>query len=80
MKIGVTSHEEKIGTILYMAPEQIQSKSYSKKIDIYSAGIILYWMLVGYHPLYITQSEYPDDVRTLKMKVAAIGPNQWFYP
>ena len=37
-------------------------------------------MLVGYHPLYITQSEYPDDVRTLKMKVAAIGPNQWFYP
>lgn len=37
-------------------------------------------MLVGYHPLYITQSEYPDDVRTLKMKVAAIGPDMWYYP
>ena len=37
-------------------------------------------MLVGFHPLYIANSEYPDDVRTLKMKVAAIGPEKWFYP
>lgn len=37
-------------------------------------------MLVGFHPLYITNCEYPDDVRTLKMKVAAIGPDKWFYP
>ena len=36
------AHEDKIGTILYMAPEQISSKIYSKKIDIYAVGIIIY--------------------------------------
>lgn len=80
-KFGVKStHEEKIGTVLYMAPEQISSKSYSKKIDIYSAGITLYYILVGYHPLYINGQMLPDSSQTLKMKVAAIEPNQWHYP
>jgi serine/threonine protein kinase len=36
------SHEDKIGTALYMAPEQIQGKKYGKKIDLYAAGIIMY--------------------------------------
>lgn len=53
-KYGVKdNHEEKIGTVLYMAPEQISSKSYSKKIDMYAVGVILYWMLCGHHPLYV---------------------------
>ena len=47
------THEEKVGTALYMAPEQISSKKYGKKIDIYAAGIVMYTMLVGYHPLYL---------------------------
>lgn len=80
-KYGVKdNHEEKIGTVLYMAPEQISSKSYSKKIDMYSVGIILYWMLIGHHPLYIRGPIFPDSSLTLKMKVASIGPNDWIYP
>jgi serine/threonine protein kinase len=60
------THEEKIGTILYMAPEQISSQSYSKKIDMYAAGIVLYQMLIGGHPLYITGSIMADNAYTLK--------------
>jgi len=40
----------------------------------------MYWMLVGYHPLYIHTSMFPDSSQTLKMKVAAIGPHEWHYP
>lgn len=35
------SHTERVGTRLYMAPEQMNSRNYSKKVDIYATGIIL---------------------------------------
>lgn len=80
-RVGVKlTHEEKIGTVLYMAPEQISSQSYSKKIDIYAAGISLYFMLVGYHPLYIQGGILNDNSYSLKQKVAAIEPEKWHYP
>ncbi len=36
---------EKMGTLLFMAPEQSKSFSYGKKIDIWAVGIIMYMML-----------------------------------
>ncbi len=32
------------GTLLYMAPEQIDTNKINKKVDIYSLGLILYEM------------------------------------
>ena len=41
------------GTLSYMAPEQISNKTYSKAVDIWSVGIILYMMLnKGKNPFY----------------------------
>jgi serine/threonine protein kinase len=74
------AHEEKIGTVLFMAPEQISSNSYSKKIDMYAAGIVLFFMLAGHHPLYITGGILSDNSHTLKQKVANIEPEKWNYP
>ena len=41
------------GTYLYMAPEQIEKRLYSKEVDVWSVGIILYMLLnEGKHPFY----------------------------
>lgn len=63
-----------------MAPEQISSQKYSKKVDLYAAGITLYTLLVGFHPLYVTGGTLADNTYSLKQKVATIKPEQWEYP
>ena len=47
---------------------------------MYAAGVTLYYMLVGCHPLYITGVMLADNSQTLKQKVAAIEPEKWHYP
>ena len=42
------------GTFLYMAPEQIEKKSYSQTVDVWALGIILFMLLNnGKHPFYM---------------------------
>ena len=56
--LSIDSFESKFkllncGTITYMAPEQISSKRYTKSVDIWSVGIILYRLLnKGKNPFY----------------------------
>ncbi len=41
------------GTLIYMAPEQIEKRVYTKAIDIWSCGIIMYMLLNdGIHPFH----------------------------
>jgi len=42
------------GTPLYIAPEIIQKKSYTSKVDVWSLGIILYELATGRPPFYAT--------------------------
>jgi|688.fasta_scaffold341276_1 serine/threonine protein kinase len=42
------------GTPLYIAPEILQSKPYTHKVDIWSFGIILYELAYGKTPFYAT--------------------------
>ena len=48
------SVEQQVGTLVFMAPEQLVSKKlYSRSVDIFAAGIIMYMLLTGgKHPLY----------------------------
>ena len=42
-----------IGTIEYLAPEVIQGYcEYSEQIDLWAAGLILYYMIVGNTPFF----------------------------
>ena len=39
-----------IGTLSYMAPEQVRGESASAESDVYAAGVVLYELLSGAHP------------------------------
>ena len=47
----LTGDGDLIGTIAYMAPEQAQGKRVQPASDVYSAGMVLYELLAGAHPL-----------------------------
>mmetsp|Transcript_9718 Transcript_9718/g.18647 ORF Transcript_9718/g.18647 Transcript_9718/m.18647 type:complete len:125 (+) Transcript_9718:864-1238(+) len=38
------------GTLRYMAPEVIRNDSYNEKVDIYSFGLLLFFMITGRAP------------------------------
>ena len=68
--------DSNVGTTLFMAPEQISTRTYGKKIDVYACGITLYYLLAGHHPLF----RLTDTTKQFQNKVANIGPEYWNYP
>ena len=47
---GLTQVNTMVGTPAYMAPEQIQGKAIDQRVDLYSAGVLLYLLLTGRPP------------------------------
>lgn len=41
--------KEKVGTTYYVAPEILMG-SHTEKCDLFSAGVLMYLLLVGYPP------------------------------
>lgn len=71
-------HEEKTlakvcGTLSYMAPEIFKGHSYTKKVDIYSLGIILWHCMIGKFPVSVRESNKKDVINF------ALSPN-WIFP
>lgn len=45
-----------VGTWAYAAPEVVRCEKYNHKVDVYGFSIMLYYMLVGEHPMQIFQN------------------------
>lgn len=60
----ITSHGKSVGTLEYMAPEQIQGHEGDERTDVYAVGNILYEMLCGTTPFHSD-----TDYRLMKDKL-----------
>lgn len=69
--IGHKKHTQRVGTSLYMSPEQARGQAYNYKVDIYSLGLIFYELLNYFHTeterykllQAIKTNKFPDDFR-----------------
>jgi len=55
---------EQCGTPLYMAPELIENKPYAKPVDVWSCGIMMYFIMnLGKHPYkYSNKDELVEQI------------------
>jgi serine/threonine protein kinase len=49
---GGTVGDDFIGTILYMPPELLDQKSYSRRLDVWSLGVSLFETYFKIHPFF----------------------------
>lgn len=60
------------GTFIYMSPEQIENKTYTQGVDVWSAGVVLYLLLnQGTHPFYAqgdTKKKYIAKIKACTYK------------
>lgn len=71
---GSTSKSDRVlGTLQYMAPEQLSGKKSDHRVDIWALGVLFYEMLMGRLPFdKETVAEYLDEVKNSKRSEAII--------
>ena len=75
---GMTEAGTKMGTAMYMSPEQVRGKDVDSRSDIYALGVVLHQMVTGVAPYDdTTMSEFDINVRVVEEKLPRA---KTFYP
>jgi serine/threonine-protein kinase len=78
--LKLTKTSSTVGTLAYMAPEQIQGEAVDARSDIFSFGVVLYEMLTGHLPfrgeheaamMYSILNEEPTEITKLRPALPA---------
>jgi hypothetical protein len=68
---------EAYGTLSYAAPEVIQKNDYNNKIDIWSLGVVMYFMICGYLPFYDKNNDLDKIAAEVIKKPVMFKMNVW---
>lgn len=50
------------GTLVFMAPEMIASRTYNEKVDVWACGCMLFLLATGEHPFW-TKNQQTEDIK-----------------
>ena len=66
----MSSYDDHVGTLIYMAPEIALLHDYSKSVDIWAVGAIMHMIITGgKHPFYIKDQ---DNLESFKKKLTSL--------
>ena len=68
---SITMEGARIGTPLYMAPEQVMGKNVDTRSDVYSLGVVLYEMFTGRPPFSATDE---TSILSQHVQVSPVAP------
>ncbi|WP_285738713.1 Stk1 family PASTA domain-containing Ser/Thr kinase [Kitasatospora phosalacinea] len=77
---STTETGQLMGTVSYLAPEQIRQETTDQRVDVYAAGILLYEMLTGAKPhtgenaAQVMYRHLHEDVPPPSLTAPAVGP------
>ncbi|WP_051055172.1 MULTISPECIES: Stk1 family PASTA domain-containing Ser/Thr kinase [Kitasatospora] len=77
---SATGTGQLLGTVSYLAPEQIRQEDTDQRVDVYAAGILLYEMLTGTRPhtgehaAQVMYRHLHEDVPAPSRTAPAVGP------
>lgn len=75
---GDPNYYSRLGTPLYMPPQILRGEKYSAKCDVWSVGILLFYMLYGFHP-FIPKGE-ESKIGSLQQLLKNIDMKDIYFP
>lgn len=71
---SITKYPTHIGTLLYMAPEQLRQERALRASDLWAVGVILYEAAVGQHPFIGPDERLPLEELLQRMETSVLVP------